>query len=175
MPHHLIHGLVVACEAELPLPTVTPRAPDVVYRVELGRVLPPPSHRRSDDPNEPWAIEWWFEPGHAVEFPGRAIFEYDRQRAILVKDEVGDPEHIAHLLVDHVVPRIVALRGDLMLHASGAVGPSGRAYLFLGQAGAGKSTIATQLALRRWALLDDDGVRVVARDGRTFRAFPGSA
>ena len=172
---YLIHGLVVSCDARLPLPAVTTGSPDVVYRVDLGHELPQLNHRRSDDPDDPWAIECWFEGGQAVEFPGRATFEYGSEHVTLVVDEIDDPEHVAHLLVDHVVPRVVALRGDLMLHASGAVGPSGRAHLFLGKAAAGKSTIVTRLALGRWALLDDDGVRVAAAGDGTFRAFPGTA
>jgi hypothetical protein len=109
-----------------------------------------------------------------VEFPGRATFELSRNAVALVRDETGDRDLVNHLLLAHVLPRVVALRGDLMLHAAGAVGPSGRAHLFLGQTGAGKSTIVTELVTGGWSLLDDDGIRVTRSD-HEFRAVPGTA
>ena len=56
------------------------------------------------------------------------------------------------------------MRGDLMLHAAGAVGPSGRAHLVLGKTGAGKSTTVAGLVSAGWTLLDDDGIRIVETD-----------
>lgn len=62
-----------------------------------------------------------------------------------------------------------------MLHAAGAVSPSGRAYLFLAPAGTGKSTLVTGLVADRWLLLDDDGIRLTRAGGDAFLASPGSA
>jgi hypothetical protein len=55
-----------------------------------------------------------------------------------------------------------------MLHASGAVGPSGGAHLFLGNAGTGKSTIVTRLLTDGWLLLDDDGIRLTNGGSQGF-------
>ena len=171
---YLIHGLVLASPVELPLPTVAARPPDVVYRRAPESNVPlAPTHSRADDPDDPWVIEHWIVDRFAVEFPGRATFELSRESVSLVADETGDPDLVAHLLLDHVMPRVIALRGDLMLHAAGAIGPSGRAHLVLGKTGAGKSTTVAGLASAGWTLLDDDGIRIVeANDGPV--AMPGT-
>jgi hypothetical protein len=82
---------------------------------------------------------------------------------------------VLHLFLHHVLPRAVALRGDLMLHAAGAVSPAGRAYLFLAAAGTGKSTLVTGLGVEGWLLLDDDGIRLTRAEEDGYVASPGSA
>jgi hypothetical protein len=172
--HYLIHGLVLASPVELPLPAVAARPPDVIYRHALGSELrEAPTHSRADDPDDPWAIEHWMSDRLAVEFPGQATFELSRENVALVADETGDPGLIAHLLLDHVIPRVIAVRGDLMLHAAGAIGPSGRAHLVVGKTGAGKSTTVAGLVSTGWALLDDDGIRIVETEDGPF-AMPGT-
>jgi hypothetical protein len=172
--HYLIHGLVLASPVELPLRSAGARPADVVYRVSVGSEPPEaPTHSRSDDPDDPWAIEHWIGDRLAVEFPGRATFELSREKVLLVAEETGDPDLVAHLLLDHAVPRVIALRGDLMLHAAGAVGPSGRAHLVLGKTGTGKSTTVAGLVSAGWALLDDDGIRIVETDDGPV-AMPGT-
>jgi hypothetical protein len=172
--HYLIHGLVLASPVELPLASVAARRWDVVYRMSLGRPLPGvATHSRVDDPDNPSVIEHWMEDRLAVEFPGRATFEFGREDVALVADETGDPGLIAHLLLDHVMPRVISVRGDLMLHAAGAIGPSGRAHLILGKTGAGKSTTVAGLASAGWALLDDDGIRIVGTAAGSV-AMPGT-
>lgn len=151
------------------------RSPDIVYRVDLGAPLPAPVYSRPDGSGDPWAIEHWLGSGVAVEFPGRATFRVGHSEVVLVRDEGGDPDLLLHLFLHHVLPRAVALRGDLMLHAAGAVSPSGSAYLFLATAGTGKSTLVTGLVSDGWLLLDDDGIRLTRGEGERFLAFPGSA
>jgi hypothetical protein len=172
--YYLIHGLVLASPVDLPLPSVAAQPADVVYRVSVtSELTEAPTYSRADDPDVPWAIEHWIGDRLAVEFPGRATFELGREDVALVADETYDPGLVAHLLLDHVVPRLIAVRGDLMLHAAGAIGPSGRAHLILGRTGAGKSTTAAGLVSAGWALLDDDGIRIVETDDGPL-AMPGT-
>ncbi len=76
-----------------------------------------------------------------------------------------DPETadcvIEHILNDHIAPRLLAHLGDLVLHAS-VVRFGDRLALFLGETGAGKSTLATSLHQAGNALLGDDAVIVTA-------------
>ena len=172
--HYLIHGLVFASPVELPLPSVAARPADVTYRVSLGSELSQAAtHSRADDPDDPWAIEHWIGNSFAIEFPDRATFQLSQEGVALVADETSDPDLVAHLLLDHVVPRLVALRGDLMLHAAGA---SARVEARI-------SCSARQAPVRAppspaslsagWELLDDDGIRVIEADDGPV-ALPGT-
>jgi hypothetical protein len=51
-------------------------------------------------------------------------------------------------------------RGRFHVHASAVVDPRGRAWIFTGVSGSGKSTMAYALARRGWRLLGDDSVIV---------------
>lgn len=170
-----VHGLLLRSEIPLPLTAVETRRPaDVTVRVASTRHDPvPPNHSRQDDPDDPWAIESWLDGRLVVEFPESAAFDVATDAITLLTDDTADPDFLAHLILDHVLPRVVALRGDLMLHAAAAVGPSGRAHVFVGETGAGKSTLAAALASHGWPLLDDDGIRLTTT-GQDLRAVPGA-
>jgi len=108
-----------------------------------------------------------------VNFGRRAIDVY---RLPAVSDNT-----VRHLLVDQVLPRIVAHEGSLVLHAAGIEIPGG-AILLLGLAGRGKSTLAASFHANGRALLSDDAM-VVEQDGaalqcrplyRSLRLFPDS-
>jgi hypothetical protein len=173
--HYLVHGLRLSSVVSLPIPEVPGGSFDVEYRVALtADGLPTARHTRTDDPDDPWCFEHWVGKLVIVEFPGWATFELGHDLVTLRRDDTDDHDLVTHLLLDHVIPRVVALRGDLMLHASGVVGPSGKAHLFLGPSGTGKSTLATALANAGWLLLDDDGIRLVEIDG-AWCAVPGYA
>ena len=60
-------------------------------------------------------------------------------------------------------------RGRYLVHAAGAVDPSGRAWLLAGDSGCGKSTLGYALARAGWTSLGDDGV-VIERRGTGFLA-----
>jgi len=64
-------------------------------------------------------------------------------------------ESIRHLLVDQVIPRVVAHQGWIVLHAS-AIEVEGRVIAFLGESGWGKSTLATSFYEQGHHLLTDD-------------------
>lgn len=83
----------------------------------------------------------------------------------------GGPESWEHRLGSTIVPLLLAERGDLALHAA-AVLEAGRAVLFCGPSGRGKSTIAAALALRGRAVLTDDGA-VLSELDRSPLAWPG--
>ena len=85
----------------------------------------------------------------------------------------GSPETIRHLLLDHILPLVLNLRGKEVLHASGAV-VHGRAALFAGPSGSGKSTLAAALVRTGCPLLSDDSTVLQESAGR-FEAVPAYA
>jgi hypothetical protein len=108
----------------------------------------------------------------SVIFPQLARFEVNlERRAIVVSHSPAVSNNtIRHLLVDQVLPRVVAHDGSLVLHAAGIEVPGG-AILLLGLAGRGKSTLAASFHANGRALLSDDAM-VVGQDGATLQCRP---
>lgn len=96
-------------------------------------------------------------------------------RTITWAAESSLPSHtVRHLLLDQALPLAMSGEGDFVLHGS-AVLMSGRAVLFVGESGRGKSTLAAWLAGRGHAALADDCLRLDDSTGGTALkpAYPG--
>jgi hypothetical protein len=96
-----------------------------------------------------------------LRFPRLADFTISQdERSIAVRPEPGTPpETIRHLLLDQVLPRVLAQEGQLVLHAS-AVRVGEVAIAFIADSGGGKSTLAASLHRAGFAVLADDGLVV---------------
>ena len=77
---------------------------------------------------------------------------------------------IEHLLVDQMLPRVLAQLGECMVHAS-AIEIDGKLALFLGPSGWGKSTLAGLLQRLGHQVLSDDCVQLTLINGH-LRAIP---
>ena len=73
-----------------------------------------------------------------------------------------DTETLHHLLLDQILPRLLAHEGRMVLHA-GAVAMDNQAIAFVGTTGAGKSSLVASLHAAGAPLLSDDGL-VVSRN-----------
>ena len=82
-----------------------------------------------------------------------------------------DASTLEHLLVDQILPRVLAQLGASLVHAS-TVCIGQRHVLFLGPSGWGKSTLAGLLHQRGHQVLSDDCVQLMAEPGGRFRAIP---
>jgi hypothetical protein len=102
-----------------------------------------------------------------LRFPALADFEIDgRGEVIRPWPQPGCTlETVRHLLLDQVLPRVLALRGQLVVHA-GAVRVDDRAIAFLGESGHGKSTLTAGLDLAGFSAISDDGLVVRRRGDR---------
>lgn len=105
-------------------------------------------------------------------------------RTVTVKSVRADADAatIAHMLDDHVAPRIIAAEsGELVLHGS-AIEVGGRLAIFLGETGSGKSTLAASFLADGHRLMGDDAVVISASDSGmlgeavypSLRLFPES-
>lgn len=107
-----------------------------------------------------------------LRFPDLADFlvQPHARRVVVADDADVDPTTLEHLLVDQVLPRLLAHLGYLMVHAS-AVQIGGRHALFVGPSGRGKSTLAALLMGAGHTVLSDDCVQLRAGP-RRYEALP---
>lgn len=105
-----------------------------------------------------------------IHFHDVASFRIDLADSLItifdVDAETGD-NVIDHLLNDQLAPRLLAEAGATVLHAS-AVRFGDKVAVFLGETGAGKSTLATSLHQAGFQLLGDDAVIVTRGPGGHF-------
>lgn len=76
-----------------------------------------------------------------------------------------------HLLLNQVLPMLLASPERLVLHGSAVALPEG-VVAFVGPTGSGKSTLAAALAMRGWPLVTDDTLIIGQRAGHLV-AWPG--
>lgn len=118
-----------------------------------------------------------------LRLPGIARFLIEDARRIVFATEDGkDDADITAFLTGSVMGLLLHLRGRVVLHAS-AVLVGGKAVLFCGNSGAGKSTMAAALSKRGYTMLSDDicvleqtrnGPPIVYSDGRKHKLWQGA-
>ena len=102
------------------------------------------------------------ESGYRLEFPRLAEFALSSDGArIRACCREASPETFRHLLLDQVMPLVLAHQGWCVLHAAAVAAPGGAAA-FLGATGFGKSTIAASLASTGLRAITDDTLIVSA-------------
>jgi hypothetical protein len=111
--------------------------------------------------------------GYLLRAPGFGRILIAPDGTELLCDPEPESSEWTMLLPAQALPLAATLRGYEVLHASGVV-LGGRAALFAGQTGAGKSSLAAALLCRGAALLSDDTVALEPREGKLI-AHPGAA
>lgn len=108
-----------------------------------------------------------------LELPPSGSFLLD-PGAVRVTVCIGDEDDALreHRIVSSAAGTLLAMRGDLVLHAS-AVSVEDRAILFCGPTGRGKSTLALALGEAGHGVLAEDGVAVDLAVGEPI-AYPGA-
>jgi hypothetical protein len=174
-------GVVVGCNEPIPGLRVTASS-DIDVRVDLR-----PDHwngwrPRADE--RPWyetdggdgARPWltvWRDEAFRFEYAEGAVFTVEPHGGCVVGAWQPPLTHsdAVSFLTGPVLAFVLRLRGVLPLHAS-AVSIDGRAVVFLGAAGAGKSSLAAAFGASGVPVLSDDVVPVRLFDGR-FLVDPG--
>jgi HPr Serine kinase C-terminal domain len=155
-----IAGLAVTSEIELPGAVPAPAAGAAAIAV---RAAPVPA--ALDDASGRGAT--WQIAGKRFLFqvPGVARFLLSGGREIVFEPAPGiDGTEVAIFLIGTVFGILLHQRGEIVLHAS-AVRVAGKAVLFCGASGTGKSTLAAALAQRGFPLMADDLCAISLRDG----------
>jgi len=169
--------LIVASAWPLPeLPPVPPRGSATPALAIRPLAAPPP------DPGEGNWIHRWPENsggmslgrsgegnGFLLRFPHLADFvisEHGRAIGAWPAPETS-PETLRHLMLDQVLPRVLAHRGRLVVHA-GAVCVGQEAIAFIGDTGRGKSTLTGSFYAAGNSLLSDDGLELAHKESATL-------
>lgn len=128
-----------------------------------------------------WRRHWLEGDRLAIEFVGLATVEVDEASGTVVFDRQLPEQMEQHLLLDHVLPLVLARRGRLVLHGA-VVSLHGRAAVLMGASGAGKSTLTAFAWQQGWTVGGDDGAVLYATDPptveptyATVRLTPASA
>ena len=104
--------------------------------------------------------------GYLVRFPDVGDFEIraDGAAATCRPMHEAERETCLHLYLNQVLPLMLTLRGELVLHGS-AVEIDGCAAAFVAESGRGKSTLAASFATSGHRFLSDDGLAVTPTEG----------
>lgn len=87
---------------------------------------------------------------------GVLVDHANRRFALGYRDKPA-PETVSHCLYDHVMPRLLALDGHLVLHGGLVLSPRG-ALGFIAPSGEGKSTLTASLHCSGLPLMSDDAM-----------------
>lgn len=167
-----VFGVVVA--SDLPLPgSPVPAAARTFLRIRVGKKGKEKVGRwrtvARDPAGRPWMLLARAGERRVLRVPsiGRFSLSADGREIRACAENGVSPGLFLRTLLDHVLPRALHVAGIPVLHASAVAGPRG-ALVFLGESGAGKTTLAARHAINGWPLLADDGVRLEVKGGRVL-------
>jgi len=171
--NYRLYGLTVRSDTPIPgLPTAGENTgADLDIRLDVDAVVPPASEGRPiyesdwlDEDGKPTLRAWRSEAGFRLTYNTGPSFFIDRAttRITIAKPPGVSFNAAAYYLLGPVVGFVLRLRGILCLHASG-VPIGGRAVLFVGGCGAGKSTLAASFARAGYPILGDDLAAICAK------------
>lgn len=109
---------------------------------------------------------------YVLRFDGYADFVVDRKtnKIICYSKKKLQSSTIEHLLLDHLLPRLLSNDSWLVLHAGSVANEKG-AIGFIGETGIGKSTLSTFLGQNGYSIVTDDCL-VLKHDKDNFIAYP---
>ncbi|HKT82248.1 MAG TPA: hypothetical protein VJQ84_00265, partial [Solirubrobacterales bacterium] len=167
-------------QSDLPLRRLNPEAGtrgELTVSLAEGPLAIPdrePVSTLVDEAGRRWYASYELEDGRCLlELPpsGSFLIEPGPDRVIVERHD-GDAELLEHRIASSALCVLLALRGDLVLHAS-AVEADGRATIFCGPSQRGKSTLAQALGEAGCRLLSEDGIAVELGESGPL-AFPGA-
>lgn len=135
------------------------------------RVLNVEGHRPVDLPAEPgvearrsdaviWRRHWTESDRMVIEFIDLACVEVRDATRTVAFDRPLPPDLEEHLLLDHVLPLVLARDGHTVLHG-GLISLDRKGAVVIGASGAGKSTMIAFAWQQGWTVGGDDGTVVV--------------
>ena len=176
MHHYRVAGLDVLSEIELPGAIAAARQQDAAAAILVRAGQVPQALPQATARGPTWEIGG---DRFLLSVPGVARFLLSGGREIVYEQDADvAPADISIFLLGTVLGILLHQRGQVVLHAS-AVRVGGKAVLFCGASGTGKSTLAAALAQRGFPLVSDDlcavtagaGAVAVQPDGRNLKLW----
>lgn len=165
---YVISGLTVQSDVEIP------SAIRAVEHTEVHEVTIRESALPLELPSPAQSGPGWSIEGDVflLKVPRVARFLIRGGVEILFESEPGhDPGDVTLYLLGTCFAVLLQQRGSIVLHAS-AVSVKGKAMLFCGQSGAGKSTMAAMLCERGYPLLNDDVCSLRSNSAGGYSVMP---
>ena len=138
---------------------------DLPINIELSRDTAIPSKLMSqesflwNDSNSILSV-YKLDRVFVVDFPNLARFSVNPYTSEIVINSHTDETTLSHLLLDQVLPRLLAFSGEIILHGGAVVLHDIGAIAFLGESGHGKSSMTTSFVQNGAELLSDDAVKL---------------
>ena len=136
---------------------------------------------RESEENQVWFHHWYQDEArqvidsslakagenYRIRFWGKADFLILQSGNRIVCEPLRQtpPETIRHLFLDHVLPRVLGHRGELVVHASAVELAENFGIAFVGQSGWGKSTLASSFREAGAKFLGDDCLHLKVENG----------
>jgi len=157
MPGYTVYGLTIASEIELPeLVSASQDAGGSVAESLAVSIVVDPNDFSGRPASDAETIAWARPDDVCVRYPGLASYRVTSGRTIRVfVAEGADASLVRLFLLGPALAILLHQRKWLVLHAS-AVSINGRAAVFVGNKGYGKSTLAAALLARGHPLIADD-------------------
>jgi hypothetical protein len=105
---------------------------------------------------EMWRRLWSLDDRMVIDFVDIAVVEVRDEDGSVTFDRALPADVKQHLLLDHVLPLVLARRGNVVLHGA-VVGRGARSAVLVGPSGAGKSTLTAFAGSLGWTVGGDDG------------------
>ncbi|HKY48352.1 MAG TPA: hypothetical protein VJQ79_10270, partial [Acidimicrobiia bacterium] len=113
-----------------------------------------------------WRRHWSETDRLVIEFVDLVTVAVQDSKGLVTFDRYLEPEMEQHLLFDHILPLVLARRGNLVLHG-GVISRNGTGVVLVGATGAGKSTMTAFAWQHGWTVGGDDGAVLHATDPPT--------
>jgi hypothetical protein len=113
-----------------------------------------------------WRRHWSETDRLVIEFVDLVTVAVQESTGLVTFDCYLESEMEQHLLFDHILPLVLARRGNLVLHG-GVISRSGIGVVLVGATGAGKSTMTAFAWQHGWTVGGDDGAVLHATDPPT--------
>ncbi|MCB0357286.1 MAG: hypothetical protein KDD40_09780 [Bdellovibrionales bacterium] len=95
---------------------------------------------------------------------GVATYHLNSKKTTFYNTKGLEQRQILSYYIHHLVPFILSLRGDLILHGGSFI-RNQQAFVYLGEQGSGKSTLGLQLLQLQQMVLADDSVKIKMNPG----------